>query len=306
MTLKGNCLIAQSGGPTAVINNSICGLYKEAARNKQIKIIYGALFGVKGILNEQFINLGEEKRQTIDGLRHTPGAALGSCRYRLKEADYERLLVIFKKYNIRYFFYVGGNDSMDTADKINKLALATGYELRVIGVPKTIDNDLFHTDHCPGYGSSAKYIATLVMETGIDLQGIVASSDIVIFESMGRNAGWLTAAAALAKNSEEDAPHLIYLPEISFDKEKFIEDVAKVYQKLGYVYIVASEGLRDQDGNYLAAEKTKDAFGHVKLGNGVANALKEILIKELKVKVRCNLLGNSQRSAMHYASMVDA
>ncbi|MCR4441450.1 MAG: 6-phosphofructokinase [Peptococcaceae bacterium] len=306
MTLKGNCLIAQSGGPTAVINNSISGLIKEAMRYSQIKTIYGALFGIKGVLDEQLIDLGLESRQTIEGLRYTPGAALGSCRYKIKEEDYDTLLNIFKKHNIRYFFYVGGNDSMDTASKINRLALETGYEMRVIGVPKTVDNDLPHTDHSPGYGSAAKYIATVVKETGLDLQGIIASSDIAILEVMGRNAGWLTAAAALAKHHDEDAPHLIYLPEVAFNKERFISDVIKVYNKLGYCYVVASEGLKTEDGSYLAAEKTTDAFGHVKLGNGLANTLKDMITSEIKVKVRCNILGSSQRSAMHHAARVDA
>ena len=306
MTLKGNCLIAQSGGPTAVINNSISGLIKEAQRYPQIITVYGALYGIKGALEEQLIDLGQETRQTIDGLRYTPGAALGSCRYKLKTGDYEKLLHVFKKNNIRYFFYVGGNDSMDTANKISSLAVDSDYEMRVIGIPKTVDNDLPNTDHSPGYGSAAKYIATVVKETGLDLQGIVASSDITILEVMGRNAGWLTAAAALAKNNADDAPHLIYLPEVPFDKEKFVQDVTKVYNRLGYCYIVASEGLQDKDGNYMAAEKTVDDFGHAKLGNGLANTLKSMITAKLNVKTRCNILGTSQRSAMHHASKTDA
>ncbi|MEW6622859.1 MAG: 6-phosphofructokinase [Bacillota bacterium] len=306
LTLKGNCLIAQSGGPTAVINNSICGLIKGSLRYNNIQNIYGSLFGIKGVFNEELIDLRQEKRETIDGLRFTPGPALGSCRHKIKDDDYERLLSLFKRYNIRYFFYVGGNDSMDTANKIHKLAQDTRYDLQVIGVPKTVDNDLSHTDHCPGYGSAAKYAATVVMETGIDLQGILASSDVVITEIMGRNAGWLPAATALAKNNEEDAPNLIYVPEVPFDKTRFLADVEKVYKKLGYVYIVVSEGIRDAEGNYLAAEKTKDAFGHVKLGNGAANALKDMINEHMQLKIRCNILGSSQRSAMHYASRVDA
>lgn len=195
---------------------------------------------------------------------------------------------------------------MDTANKVNSLALARGYEMRVIGIPKTVDNDLPHTDHSPGYGSAAKYIATVVKETGLDLQGVLASSEIAILEVMGRNAGWLTAAAALAKRHAEDAPHLIYLPEVVFDRDKFINDVLKVYNKLGYCYIVASEGLKDKDGHYLSAEKHTDAFGHVKLGNGLSGVLKDIITDQLNVKVRCNVLGTSQRSAMHHASRRDA
>lgn len=306
MALKGNCLIAQSGGPTAVINNSISGLVKEAGRYSQITTVYGALFGIKGVLDEHLIDLGQESRHTIEGLRYTPGAALGSCRYKLKTDDYEKLLDIFKKQNIRYFFYVGGNDSMDTANKISNMAAESGYEMRVVGVPKTVDNDLPLTDHSPGYGSAAKYIATVVKETGLDLQGIVASSDIAILEVMGRNAGWLTAAAALAKQSANEAPHLIYLPEVPFNKEQFVNDVIKVYDKLGYCYVVASEGLVDKDGNYLASEKATDAFGHAKLGNGLANTLKDLITEKVNVKVRCNILGTSQRSAMHHASKTDA
>jgi len=306
LALKGNCLIAQSGGPTAVINNSISGLVKEAGRYSQITTVYGALFGIKGVLDEHLIDLGQESRHTIEGLRYTPGAALGSCRYKLKTDDYEKLLDIFKKQNIRYFFYVGGNDSMDTANKISNMAAESGYEMRVVGVPKTVDNDLPLTDHSPGYGSAAKYIATVVKETGLDLQGIVASSDIAILEVMGRNAGWLTAAAALAKQSANEAPHLIYLPEVPFNKEQFVNDVIKVYDKLGYCYVVASEGLVDKDGNYLASEKATDAFGHAKLGNGLANTLKDLITEKVNVKVRCNILGTSQRSAMHHASKTDA
>lgn len=306
MAVKKNCLIAQSGGPTAVINSSISGLIKEARRFPQIDAIFGAVFGIKGVLDEQFIDLGQETRETIDGLRYTPGAALGSCRYKLKESDYEKLLSVFKKYQIRYFFYVGGNDSMDTANKIHCLAERTGYELTVIGVPKTVDNDLPFTDHSPGYASAAKYIATVVRETGIDLQGIVASSDISIMEVMGRNAGWLTAAAALAKTGEVAAPHLIYLPETPFNKDKFVADVLNIHDKLGYCYVVASEGLRDNEGRYLAAEKASDAFGHTKLGNSLANTLKDLITKEADLKVRCNILGTSQRSAMHHASRTDA
>jgi 6-phosphofructokinase 1 len=306
LILKGNCLIAQSGGPTAVINNSISGLIKESMRYSQIKRIYGALFGIKGLLEEQIIDLGRESRHTIDGLRYTPGAALGSCRYKIKNEDYERLLSIFKKYDIRYFFYVGGNDSMDTANKISQLAKENGYEMVVIGVPKTVDNDLPHTDHSPGYGSAAKYIATVVKETGLDLQNILASSDVAILEVMGRNAGWLTAAAALAKQHSDDAPHLIYLPEVVFDKDKFVEDVLATYHRLGYCYVVASEGLKDKEGNYLVAGKSTDAFGHVKLGDGLATGLKSLIINQANLKVRCNVLGTSQRSAMHHASRTDA
>ncbi|HHX88112.1 MAG TPA: diphosphate--fructose-6-phosphate 1-phosphotransferase, partial [Firmicutes bacterium] len=207
--------------------------------------------------------------------------------------------------NIRYFFFIGGNDSMDTASKVNRLALQENYEMRVIGVPKTIDNDLPFTDHCPGYGSAAKYLAATVMETGIDLESLITSNRIVILEAMGRNAGWLTAAAALARREQDDAPHLIYLPEISFNENQFIEDVEKVYRELGYAYIVASEGLKDSRGRYIFTGKGQDSFGHARLG-GLGDTLKGLIEQSMGVKVRSLNLGTAQRSAAHYVSRTDA
>lgn len=305
MKLKGNGVVAQSGGPTAVINSSVCGVIQEWLKSEGMEKLYGAIHGIKGVLEEDFIDLSSLETKTIEGLRYTPGTALGSSRYKLKEEDYFKLIQIFKKLNIRYFYYIGGNDSMDTANKVDQLAVRENYEMRVIGIPKTIDNDLPFTDHCPGYGSASKYLATTVMETGIDLQGLITNNRVTILEVMGRNTGWLAAATALAKRHEDDAPHLIYMPEVSFEKEKFFTDVEEVYRKLGHVYIVASEGLVDKKGNYLFAESSRDSFGHVQLG-GLAETLKTLLENEMGLKVRCNILGTSQRSAMHFASRTDA
>lgn len=307
MKLLGNGIIAQSGGPTAVINNSVCGVIQEwQKRVAGNSTLYGALYGIKGVLEDNLVNLSALTRRTIASLSYTPGAALGSCRYKLAaDEDYLELLQSFKRRNIRYFFFIGGNDSMDTANKVHRLALQENYEMMVIGVPKTIDNDLPFTDHCPGYGSAAKYLATTVMETGIDLESLITGNRIVILEAMGRNAGWLTAAAALARREQNDAPHLIYLPEIPFSEDQFLEDVEKVYGELGYAYIVASEGLKDSGGRYIFAGKGQDSFGHARLG-GLGDTLKELIEQGMGVKVRCLNLGTAQRSSAHCVSRTDA
>lgn len=305
MTAPGNGLVAQSGGPTAVINSSVCGVV-QGWQKLFSGNLYGALYGIRGVLEEAFIDLTGQNITTIEGLKHTPGAALGSCRYKVKsEKDYHQLLSVFKKYDIRYFFYIGGNDSMDTADTIYNLAQAEGYEMIVIGIPKTVDNDLPFTDHCPGYGSAAKYLATVVLNTGIDLNSLITTTNIVVMEAMGRNTGWLAAASALAKSREVDPPHLICLPEVPFNRERFLTDVSEKYRDLGFLYIVASEGLVDEKGCYIFAKEARDSFGHVRLG-GVADAMKNLIEEELKLNVRCNVLGTVQRSAMHFASRVDA
>ncbi len=305
MTASGNGLVAQSGGPTAVINNSVCGVV-QGWKKMNSDILYGALYGIRGVLEETFIDLTKQSSRIIKGLKNTPGAALGSCRYKVKsEADYHQLLSVFKKHDIRYFFYIGGNDSMDTAYKVHSLAQSEGYEMKVVGIPKTVDNDLPYTDHCPGYGSAAKYLATVVLNTGIDLSSLITTNNIVVMEAMGRNTGWLAAASALAKSREDDPPHLICLPEVPFNRERFLTDVSEKYRDLGFLYIVASEGLVDENGRYVFAKESRDSFGHVQLG-GVADALKTLIEKEIKLKVRCNVLGTVQRSAMHFASQVDA
>ena len=306
--LEGNCLVAQSGGPTAVINASLAGVVSEALNYECIEEIYGGLNGVMGILDEQLIDLAAESQQTIRGLRYTPGAALGTCRYKLKlQSDFDRVLEVFEAHNIRYFFYAGGNDSQDTANKISKLAQERGYELRVIGIPKTIDNDLVTTDHTPGYGSVIKYIASTVKEIACDNAAMGQHNLVQIIEVMGRSAGWIAAGAALAKYRDQPkaAPHLIYLPEVAFSPEKFISDVQHVLQKEKYCVVVVGEGLVDADGNHISTDgSSSDAFGHSQLG-GVGDYLRVLAEESLQVKARSVKLGMAQRAAVHCSSQTD-
>ena len=301
--------MGQSGGPTSVINASVAGVIAEALNHECIEEIYGTLNGVLGILHEDLIDLASESQQQIRALKHTPGAALGTCRYKLKkQADFDRVLEVFKAHNIRYFFYLGGNDSQDTADKISKLAQAQGYELRVIGVPKTIDNDLPLTDHTPGYGSVIKYLATTVREIACDSEAMGQGDLVSIIEVMGRSAGWIAAGASLAKRKDHphDPPHLILLPEIPFDQTKVLEDIRRVLKREKFCQIVVAEGLTDANGNYLAADAQTDAFGHAKLG-GAGDALGEIVEQNIPgVKVRVAKPGLMQRAAAHAASKTDA
>jgi 6-phosphofructokinase len=307
--LVGNVLVGQSGGPTSVINASVAGIIAEALNHECIEEIYGTLNGVLGLLQEELIDLASESQQQIRALKHTPGAALGTCRFKLKkQADFDRVLEVFKAHNIRYFFYIGGNDSQDTADKISKLAQAQGYELRVIGVPKTIDNDLPITDHCPGYASAIKYVATAVREVAADNEAMGQGDLVSIIEVMGRSAGWIAAGAALAKRKDHphDPPHLIYLPEIPFDQAKCIEDVKRILKREKFCQIVVAEGLVDADGNYVAADAATDAFGHAQLG-GAGDALAEIIGSNIPgIKVRVAKPGLIQRSAATSASKTDA
>lgn len=306
--LIGNVLVAQSGGPTAVINSSLAGVVTEALNHGCVEEIYGGLNGIQGILNEELIDLAEESQQNIRGLRYTPASALGTCRYKVKrDEDYERILEVFKAHNIRYFFYIGGNDSQDTADRVSKLADERGYDLRVIGIPKTIDNDLVTTDHCPGYGSVIKQISTTIREMCLDHEGMGQHDLVSILEVMGRSAGWIAAGATLAKrrNHPEDAPHMIMLPEVPFSPEKFIADVQNVLKKNRYCMIVVGEGLVDQDGNYVTtASAGTDAFGHSALG-GIGDHLRGLVEQHLSVKARSAKFGIAQRAAAHCSSQAD-
>lgn len=309
MGMKGNCIVAQSGGPTAVINASACGVIQEALGSGDIEGVYAAHNGILGIFNEEIFDLGKEDPADIEGLKTTPSSALGSCRYKVKsDEDFARILEIFKKYNIRYFFYIGGNDSMDTADKVNKLAESEGYELVVAGVPKTIDNDLAFTDHCPGYGSVIKYLAAMTMEAGRDTEAMYTTDTVNVIEAMGRNAGWIAAGTALARKEEQDAPHIILLPEHPFVKEEFKARLDYYLTKYGRAVIVVSEGTKDTEGTYIAEQRgefAKDSFGHTQLG-GAANYVKELVEREVKVKARFAMPSTIQRNGIHFASLTDS
>lgn len=306
--LIGNCLVAQSGGPTSVINATLAGVIAEALKqDENIEEIYGGMNGIQGILNEDFVNLAEESQLTVRGLRYTPGPALGSCRFKLKkQEDYDKLLKIFDLHNIKYFFYIGGNDSQDTSLKVHQMAQERGLPLRVIGLPKTVDNDLPVTDHTPGYGSVIKYIATTVRELACDHSGMGNHDLISIVEVMGRSAGWIAAGASLAKRKDHphDAPHIILLPEVAFNPQKFIIDVQNVLKSEKFCMIVVGEGLVDENGNYLSASAKTDAFGHPSLG-GTAEYLQGILETATGIKAKTTKLGYAQRAAAHCSSKTD-
>ncbi len=312
--LRGNLLVAQSGGPTSVINASVAGVILEAGRNECIEEIWGGLNGIFGILNEDLVDLNEERAKSIEWLKHTPGAALGTCRYKIdfkkKPAqaakDMDRLFEVFAAHNIRFFFYIGGNDSQDTSLKIHEEAVKRGYALRVIGVPKTIDNDLPFTDHCPGYGSVIKYNATTVMEIAADV-GSMATDEgsCCIIEVMGRSAGWIAAGTVLAKRIPTDAPHIILLPEIPFVEADFLAKVKETNAELGHCVVVVGEGIKNTDQEEIGADKSRlDAFGHPEL-SGAANRLAEIVQGKLNLKTRTVKLGYAQRAAAHFASQTD-
>lgn len=311
MSHPGNLIFAQSGGPTAVINSSAAGVFTEAlAHPEAFGKVYGAHHGIVGILEEDFFDIGQEDPDELVLLKQTPSSILGSCRYKLAnieddETDYHKVLEVFKKYNIHTFLYNGGNDSMDTCNKISKFLKSQNFDCRVIGVPKTIDNDLSITDHCPGYGSAARYIATTVMEIYKDAT-VYNIPQITIIEIMGRNAGWLTAASSLAAVMGY-GPDLLYLPEHVFDLNEFIDDVKRVYERKRQVVICVSEGVRTREGKLIpemrGAVRT-DAFGHKQLG-GTAEVLGGIVGEHISTKIRNIELSLMQRCAAHLASERD-
>ncbi len=314
--LVGNLLVAQSGGPTSVINSSLSGVIQEAGRHECIEEIYGGANGILGILNEDLIDINEEKKKTIEGLRHSPAAGLGTCRYKIdfkkkpeKAAkDMDRLFEVFQAHNIRYFFYIGGNDSQDTSLKIHEEAVKRGYEMRVIGVPKTIDNDLPHTDSCPGYGSVIKYNATTVMEVGIDVASMATDDgSCCIIEVMGRSAGWIAAGTVLAKRGNPaNPPHIILLPEIRYNVDEVMAKVKETVDMYKYCVMVVGEGIRDKHGEEIGADKTRlDSFGHPVLA-GAAEKIKEYIQGQLNTKTRTVMLGYAQRAAEHCASLTDS
>ena len=308
--LKGNAIVGQSGGPTTVINASLAGVIKGALNSSVIDIVYGAQHGIEGVMSESFVNLSERFKDPamLELLINTPAAYLGSCRHRLpKEFNetFENIFKTFKKYNIAYFFYIGGNDSMDTVLKLSQYAKQIDYPINIIGIPKTIDNDLAITDHTPGFGSAAKYIASSIREIARDAQ-VYDNNTVTIIEIMGRNAGWLTAAAALAREEKEASPHLIYLPELAFDVDKFISDIKKVSQKYKNVIAVVSEGVKTKDGKYVCegAGDIVDSFGHKQL-SGTARVLADIVHEKFGWKVRSIEFSLLQRCAAHLASQTD-
>jgi len=314
--LTGNLLVAQSGGPTAVINSSLAGVIQEAGRHECIEEIYGGANGILGILNEELLDINDERARTIEGLRFTPAAALGTCRYKVdfkkkpeKAAqDMDRLFEVFQAHNIRYFFYIGGNDSQDTSNKIHEEAVKRNYEMRVIGVPKTIDNDLPFTDSCPGYGSVIKYNATTVLEVGIDVASMATDDgSCCIIEVMGRSAGWIAAGTVLAKRGNPaNPPHVILLPEIRYDVDEVLAKIKEIVTTHGYCVMVVGEGIKNKHGEEIGADKTRlDAFGHPVLA-GAAEKIKELIQEKLSTKTRSVLLGYAQRAAGHLASLTDA
>ena len=309
--LIGSLIIGQSGGPSSVINCSAYGVIKAGLESDCVTKVYGAFHGIKGVLNDQLMIMDEEDRDELANMLHTPSSALGSCRYKIADpdvddTDYKRILEIFKKYDVRYFFYNGGNDSMDTCNKISKYMNRVGYACRVMGVPKTIDNDLAGTDHCPGFASAAKYIATSIMEVSRDCQ-VYDTGMVTIVECMGRHAGWLTASAALA-NVGGNGPDLIYVPEVDFDLDSFTAKVKEIYAKQKKCFVVVSEGIHDKEGTFIAeyANKNmaKDSFGHAQLG-GTAAFLANYIKEQTGAKVRGIELSLLQRCAAHCASQTD-
>lgn len=264
--MKGNAVIGQSGGPTSVINSSLAGVIMASLDSDLITQIYGMNFGIEGFLSEKLIDLGNQKQEVLQGLRSTPSSALGSSRYKLLDTDLPKALKILKKYNIRFFFLIGGNDTMDTIHTVEAYCKNNGYGLKGIGIPKTVDNDLFGTDHTPGFPSAARYNMLSVAQSGVLARDMQKVDKFVIYQTIGRDAGWLAAATALAKKKESDAPHLIYCPERSFNKEEFIEDAKECIKKYGWVSIVVSEGLLYPDGIPVSAAKEKDSFNNKEFG----------------------------------------
>jgi 6-phosphofructokinase 1 len=307
MTLRGNALIGQSGGPTCVINQSLVGIVEEAVGADAIRGVYGAVHGVKGILEERLIDLGKESKETLEAVANTPCAALRSVRKKPTREECERILGVFKKHDVRYFFYIGGNDSAETAHILNEIAVAAGHEVRLFHVPKTIDNDLRVTDHCPGYGSAARFVACAFAGDNQDNRSLPGIKVDVV---MGRHAGWLTASSALARRDAGDGPHLIYVPERAFDMDAFLGDVDRVYREHGRCLIAVSEGIHGPDGASMLKTKEVDSHGNVQLSG--TGALGDMLAAEIKaslgekLRVRADTFGYLQRSFLGVVSEVDA
>ena len=308
--MKKNAFYAQSGGVTSVINASASAVILEARKSAKIGKIYAGKNGILGALREELIDTSKESTKFIESLQYRPGGVFGSCRYKLKSIEdnlkeYERLIEVFKAHNIGYFFYNGGNDSADTALKISQISNKLNYPLQCIAIPKTVDNDLALTDCCPGFGSVAKYVVTSTIEAALDVESMYESSTkVFILEVMGRHAGWIAGSSCLAQDSHPGAPHIILLPEVTFNQNKFLTKVKETVKKHGFCVIVASEGIKNSKGKFLAESDSKDAFGHSQLG-GVAPRLAELINKKLKLKNHWAVADYLQRSASHLSSGVD-
>ena len=308
--MKKNAFYAQSGGVTSVINASASAVILEARKSAKIGKIYAGKNGILGALREELIDTSKESKKFIESLQYRPGGVFGSCRYKLKSIEdnlkeYERLIEVFKAHNIGYFFYNGGNDSADTALKISQISNKLNYPLQCIAIPKTVDNDLAVTDCCPGFGSVAKYVVTSTIEAALDVESMYESSTkVFILEVMGRHAGWIAGSSCLAQDSHPGAPHIILLPEVTFNQNKFLTKVKETVKKHGFGVIVASEGIKNSKGKFLAESDSKDAFGHSQLG-GVAPRLAELINKKLKLKNHWAVADYLQRSASHLSSGVD-
>ena len=307
--MKKNCIVAQSGGPTVAINASLAGVIEGVIESSIFDKIYGSIHGIQGVLKNNFLDLTDSSKDFITKLSHSPAMYLGSCRFKLPDIDngaetYEAIFKTFTDMNVGAFFYIGGNDSMDTVDKLSKYAKSIGSDILIAGIPKTIDNDLVVTDHTPGFGSAAKYIATSMREMAYDTY-IYDIQSVLIVEIMGRDAGWLTAASALARTEFSEAPHLIYLPETSFDQKQFIEDIKALLPVKKNVIVAVSEGIHDKDGNYISSTNAvADKFGHAQL-SGTGKYLENLVSRELGVKVRSVEINVLQRSAAHLSSKTD-
>ncbi len=305
-----NIFYAQSGGVTAVINATACGVIETARKSKRVGKVLAGKNGIIGALREELIDTSKESAKAIAGLRHTPSGAFGSCRYKLKSleenaAEYRRLIDVFRAHDIGYFFYNGGGDSQDTAHKVSQLSTTMGHPITCIGIPKTVDNDLPITDTCPGFGSVAKYVAVSTREAGLDVASMAESSTkVFVLEVMGRHAGWIAAAGGLARDSAAAPPHVILFPEIAFEEKAFLAKVKATVDKVGYCVIVASEGAQYADGRFLADAGMKDAFGHTQLG-GVAPTLVDMIKAEHGYKCHWSVADYLQRAARHIASATD-
>jgi len=308
--LAKNIFYAQSGGVTAVINATACGVIETARKSRQVGKVLAGKNGIIGALREELIDTSKESAKAIAGLRHTPSGAFGSCRYKLKSleenaAEYRRLIDVFRAHDIGYFFYNGGGDSQDTAHKVSQLSTTMGHPITCIGIPKTVDNDLPITDTCPGFGSVAKYVAVSTREAGLDVASMAESSTkVFVLEVMGRHAGWIAAAGGLARDSSSAPPHVILFPEIAFEEKAFLAKVKATVDKVGYCVIVASEGAQYADGRFLADAGMKDAFGHTQLG-GVAPTLVDMIKAEHGYKCHWSVADYLQRAARHIASATD-